>query len=303
MSENVTHTAVVEDCFLAMFASDRICDAFKEAGRDHIGISQFGSVTRSGDKFTVPLLEKYRASWQERKEADRLSFKLAYVLGWLCHRAADRQMKVVFREAEPESREFPTDCSIYHDGFIYRKLYKDNANTPFPYRAAHFETGMTSLPAASAVSTASLETAHRFLWQRFLLGLHAFVEESGASDDWLDRLHARHQEQVIALKRYEEAALAPDASKFRRFVTETNFYDDEDAILQVTQALRRGERASSETVDRAFESEPTSQYAQAVKLGFGYLVAASEYFEGKIDQETLKDRLDVGKAGRDGQAV
>lgn len=126
MSENVTHTAVVEDCFNLMLASERICNAFKEAGRDHIRFIQFGSVTRSGDKFTVNLLDKYRSIWHTRNENDRLGYKLAFVLGWLCHRAADRQMKVVFREAEPESREFPTDCSIYHDAFIFRRLYDGN---------------------------------------------------------------------------------------------------------------------------------------------------------------------------------
>src|SRR5690606_2066776 len=134
-------------------------------------------------------------------------FKLAYILGWLCHRAADRQMKVVFREAEPESREFPTDCSIYHDGFIFNKLYKDNHTTPFPYREAHFETGLKSLAAASAVRVSAVERTYRYAWQSFLLGLHEFTSRPAQADAWFDQLHAKHQEQVIHLDRYNEAAL------------------------------------------------------------------------------------------------
>ncbi|HZG83398.1 hypothetical protein [Paenibacillus sp.] len=303
MSENVTHTAVVEDCFLMMFAGNRICEAFKEAGREHIRFSQYGSVTRSGDKFTVPLLEKYRGIWDERKEADRLSFKLAYVLGWLCHRAADRQMKVVFREAEPESREFPTDCSIYHDGFIYNRLYKGNANTPFPYRAAHFENELASLPAAAGLRVSAVEATVRSVWQRYLVGLHRFASEGGPAEEWIDKLHAKHQEHVIPLHRYAEAALTPDPVKVQRFIVDTNFYNEADTILQVTEALRRGEEVSPERIDAAYAEEPTSHYAHAVRMGYGYLVAASDFFQGDIDQETLKDRLDVGKKGRDGLAV
>ncbi|TBL69693.1 hypothetical protein [Paenibacillus thalictri] len=303
MSENVTHTAVVEDCFLMMFASERICEAFKEAGRSQIRFSQYGSVTRSGDKFTIALLDKYRASWHERKEADRLSYKLAFVLGWLCHRAADRQMKVVFREAEPESREFPTDCSIYHDAFIFHKLYENNPNTPFRYRTAHFENGMTSLPAAAAVKVNDAAASLRFMWQRMLLGLQTFVPQTADEAVWLGKLHAKHQEQVIHLERYAEAVVTPDPVKVRRFIADTCFYSDDDRILRLCRALRQGERPLDEEIEAAFAEEPASQYAQAVKLGFGYLRSASDYFEGLIDEETLKDRLDVGKKGRDGQSV
>jgi hypothetical protein len=38
-------------------------------------------------------------------------------------------------------------------------------------------------------------------------------------------------------------------------------------------------------------------------MGYGYLRSASAYFMGEIDQDTLKDQLDVGKKGRDGQSV
>lgn len=303
MSENVTHTAVVEDCFNFMFASDQICDAFKEAGRNHIQFSQFGSVTRSGDKFTVALLDKYRMNYDARKDEEKLGYKLAYVLGWLCHRAADRQMKVVFRETEPESREFPTDCSIYHDAFIFHKLYKNNTNTPFPYRTAHFEKNMESLPAAARIKVNDVANTFRFIWQRFLIEMHTFIAETENVEAWLDKLHAKYQEQIIHLDRYTEAVLTPDPAKVKRFVTDTNFYSDEDPIIQLSQALRQGAKPSQEEIETAFAAEPTSHYAHALKLGFGYLRSASAYFEGKIDQDTLKDRLDVGKKGRDGLAV
>ncbi|MBW7453812.1 hypothetical protein ACFOLF_07950 [Paenibacillus sepulcri] len=303
MSENVTHTAVVEDCFNLMFASDTICEAFKESGRSHIQFSQFGSVTRSGDKFTIPLLEKYRTNWEERKDEEQLGYKLAFVLGWLCHRAADRQMKVVFREAEPESREFPTDCSIYHDAFIFHKLYENNSRTPFPYRTANFETGMGSLQAAQAINVNDAADTFRFIWQRTLIELQTFTPDTDNVEVFFEKLHARHQEQTIQLDRYAEAVVTPVQGKVQRFVKDTNFYNEEDAIIRLSQALRQGAKPSPEEIEKAFVEEPTSHYAQAVKMGFGYLRSASAFFMGIIDQETLKDQLDVGKKGRDGQSV
>ena len=61
MSENITHTAILEDCFNMMFASEQICKPFKEVGKEHVLFAQFGSVTRSGDRFTVQLLDNLYA--------------------------------------------------------------------------------------------------------------------------------------------------------------------------------------------------------------------------------------------------
>ncbi|MDP6778525.1 MAG: hypothetical protein QGI83_17355 [Candidatus Latescibacteria bacterium] len=49
MSENVTHTGVLDDCFRLMQVSDEICDAFKEVAQTQIDFAQYGGVTRSGD--------------------------------------------------------------------------------------------------------------------------------------------------------------------------------------------------------------------------------------------------------------
>ena len=60
-----------------------------------------GSITWAGDHFTVGLLTDLRTGWRERTREDRFEEKLVFVLGWLTHRAADLEMKSVFRGAEP----------------------------------------------------------------------------------------------------------------------------------------------------------------------------------------------------------
>ena len=53
MSENITHTAVTDDCARLALDSPAICDAFKLCLREHLEIARLGGVTRSGDRFTT----------------------------------------------------------------------------------------------------------------------------------------------------------------------------------------------------------------------------------------------------------
>lgn len=51
MSENITHTAVCDDCLRLLSQTPEICDAFKRAAANHLDIARLGAVTRSTDRF------------------------------------------------------------------------------------------------------------------------------------------------------------------------------------------------------------------------------------------------------------
>ncbi len=99
MSENITHTAVVDDSLRLMQAAGTVCEAFNQAARDHLDMAHLGCMTRGGDRCNPGLLTTFRDRWADRTPDDLLEPKLAFVLGWLCHRAADREMKPIFRTA------------------------------------------------------------------------------------------------------------------------------------------------------------------------------------------------------------
>ncbi len=109
MSENITHTAVCDDCLRLMSQISNICDAFKQAASDHLDIAQLGAVTRSTDSFNPGLLKRLRDDWDGRQPKDNFESKLAYSLGALCHRAADRTMKPVFKKAAPNDPQAGSD--------------------------------------------------------------------------------------------------------------------------------------------------------------------------------------------------
>ena len=301
MSENITHTAVLDDCFRLMLASDEICDAFKEVGRAQRDFAWMGSVTRSGDRFTVRLLSAFRSRWDARTPEDRLEPKLAFVLGWFCHRAADRQMKPVFREADPEGTQSPSDCSIYHDAFLFREIYEGGKESP--YSPAMFQKHMESLSAAAAFDLPAVEETFRVLLQRALLGLHTLIPDGEDVEEWLDRLFGLQQRFYVDLERYAAAIYAPDPEKVKRFIAETNFYDPGEPIIVAARGIQRGEEVTAEQVQEVVKAETQSHYAQALRMGYGYLCAASEFFTGDMAPEVLRERRDIGRPGKDGRGV
>jgi hypothetical protein len=292
MSENITHTAVLDDCIRLMLHADSICGPFKVSASEYWDFMRLGGVTRSGDTFTVQLLERYRDAWPKRTPEQRVEPKLAFVLGWLCHRAADRQMKPVFRETDPHKKQSPSECSVYHDAFVLREVFAGGAEGP--YKPGMFGNGFVSH---------GIEEAFRALWQRMLAAMHTFIPDRQDIEGWLDRLFQLQQRFTVDLSRYARAIESPDPELVRRFIVDPNFYDRNDPILLAARAIQRGQQVGAEQINHAVAAPASSHYAQAVQNGFGYLRTASDFFEGRLNADELGEKLDIGKPGRDGKSV
>jgi hypothetical protein len=225
-----------------------------------------------------------------------LAPKLAFVLGWLCHRAADRQMKPVFHRADPDCAEDPTDCSVYHDVFIFREVYAGGGQGPYDPRT--LQTRLEWPGGDGSRSAGDVEAFVRVALQRALLALHTFIPESNDIDAWLERLIGLRQRFDVDLSRYAEALAHPDPGKVRRFLTETNFYDAGDPIIRLARSLQQGQSDPAIALEGALsEARAGSEYAQALGKGYAYLNAASDFFRQRIGRDALRDRLDVGRPG------
>ncbi len=299
MSEHITHTVVLDDCARLAPHSDKICDAFKLCLAKHHDIARLGSVTRSGDRFTVKLLRDARERWPTRKEGDLVAEKLAFVLGWRCHLAGDRQFKPIYRRLDPERYageevKGAGDVSIYHDVVIFREVYDYGRKEP--YVPSSLDYRLESHPAASAVSIGETQKLLRAMWQRSLLEIQSFLAADDDLDKWLEIFFARYEPFEVDLLRYAEFFHNPDPDKMRRFIIDDNFYDRTDPIIALARSIQRGAIDKTINLDRAVEAAATqSQYAQALRRGFHYLHAASDFFMGKIGEDELKKRSDLGK--------
>jgi hypothetical protein len=244
-----------------------------------------GGITRAGGKFVVSLLARYREQWAGAQEGDLVEQKLAFVLGWLCHRAADLQMKPIFRAVDGDCREQPTDCSVYHDVFLFREVYGGGQVEPY-------------VPGILSLDAGELEDALRSMWQRALIGLHTFIPDQENVEGWLERLFALRQRFYVDVRRYAEAFADPDPDKVRRFIEQVNFYDGHDPLIRLARSLQAGAPETSIVLQDALDSAATqSQYAQALRRGYLYLEAASGYFEGTVDEAGFRDALERGLQG------
>lgn len=308
MSEYITHTAVFEDCARLSVMSPSVCEPFKTVLKKYWDIASLGTLTRSGDKYTVQLLDYCRNQWSNRRKGDYLEEKLAYVLGWRCHNAADRHFKPIYREVEPEhykneaqqsgdpDERDVSDVRIYHDVVVFREVYDFGRRTPgiSPFLV---QDNLDGHPAAASVAVAPLETAIGGVMQRTLLHLQSFTANEKSGEAWLARFKKQLQDYYVDIHRYARETEAPRTDYLRRFDLENRLYDRRDGLIRIARALQSGTSHSEIDFAQALEQAKTqSQYAQTLRQGYSYLLASSEFFERKIDEGELRQRLDLGTA-------
>jgi hypothetical protein len=308
LSEYITHTAVFEDCARLALHSPGICAPFKTVLKRYWDIASLGTLTRSGDKYTVELLSWCRDRWANRRDGDFLEEKLAYVLGWRCHNAADRHFKPIYREVEPEhykneagqrdpDERDVSDVRIYHDIIVFREVYDCGRRKNSPVSPHLLEDNLGGHPAAAAVAVAPTETAIGGVIQRTLLGLQAFTTHETDSNRWLARFQKQLQDYYVDIHRYARAEEQADPDFLRRFILENRFYDRRDPLIRLARALQSGAARPDVALEPALEqAQKQSQYAQTIRQGYLYLEASSLFFERKIDETELRKRLDLGTA-------
>ena len=306
MSEHIVHTAILEDSFSLVRHSDAILPSFREIVTKYRSFGGLGCITISGDQFSFRLLEECKALWNNRCPEDKIEHKLAYVLGWVSHRATDRQMKPIWREPDPMGKGYdadprlsPTECSVYHEGFMYREYY---AGDPL-FRDAILPGELDRLEFGRMVRTDTAASLLQTLVLRNLFALQTIQNDEADINGWFEKIGLRRQRFYVDLNRYVQAAMTPDPDKLYEHVQRILFFDRKDIILQAARKIRDGGTLSFDEVRSAVDAEPVSHYGKALKLSFSYILAASEYYASDMPFEELKLRLDIGKRGRDGNVV
>ena len=304
MSEHIVHTAVLEDSFLIGLKLSSVPASFCDVMQDYEKIAQLGCITVSGDQFSFKLFEEYKPLWKNRD--DILKAKLAFVLGWISHRACDRQMKPIWREPGSKGRGSdvdpnlsPTECSVYHEGVMYNKYYSDVSK----FRYAIFPDEMSSLPGIGQIK---LDIATSFVQQSYgasYMNIQTLPEEA-PKQQYFEELCMRAQKFYVDPTRYTRSAGSPLPDLTDEYVTSINWFSEDDSIVRLAQDLRAGKNPSPAEADAAFAEEPKSHYGKALKLSIGYILTAGEYFErDDMTMDELKERLDIGKKGPGGLAV
>lgn len=294
MSEHLVHTGICDDTIrLVTAAGTTLPPIFAEVLHESRDLARLGAITRHADKHAVGLL----TAWRERPDDRAIRGKLAFLLGWLSHRAADRQFKPVFRAANPGTTLSPKDCSVYQDCWLWRRRY---AGQDPDYGDGIF---LRLGSGREGEAVAGLRSLIRTLMQGSLIAIHTFIPDDDRPDEWLDRVCRLHQAFRVDLDRYVAAALHPDPALVARYIDGTGFYLPDDPLIALCERLQAGGAASPADVAAAAAATQHSHYAQALATAWRYLGAAGAFWERRCDGAQLADALDHGRPGRDGKAV
>ncbi len=292
MSEHITHIAVAEDSARLAAFEENYSPHFKFAQNNFPLAVRLGSCTRSGDAFIVPLLKKWREDW---KDQDPRSEKLAYIIGWQGHLAGDRTFKPTYRITDlahfTRGLPSPSLASVYQDAATFHHVFNDGKREPF--HPAYLSDNLREHPAGTQVPVKHLEAAYGHRFSDQTARLRDFTRGS-LTDNWPDHfenLSSERQHYYIKLSKYTEAVESPDASRQLKYLLSPNFYNPADPILELARQLRDGEPPTIELQTAVSTTEEHSLYAQSLALGYTFFKAASDFFRGSIDEETVRKRL------------
>jgi hypothetical protein len=287
MSEQITHLGVADDARLLALHSLRVGGAVRDALADHQDKVRLGAVTRASERFAGPMVEALRGRADAPGPQD--AEKLAFCLGTMAHRSADRMFKPVFRSQSADGACMPKDISIYQDVFVFRRVYAGGGKDPYRGDAL---SPTVDLPEGAAVDAGELEALFRALFQRALLAAHTFKPDLNEPEAWLERLFERLQEFTIDIGRYHKALTEPDEDIYRRAVVDVNFYDASNPILALLEELRKGKSVAGEGFLRRCKlGDKDSLYARAVSAAYGYVQVSSEFWAGGCSAELFRDAI------------
>ncbi len=296
MSEHITHVAVFEDSTRIGLSTGRLPQAFHLVLERHWDLARFASASRSGDRHSIPLLKDLKGKWPSRKPGDYVEEKLAFLLGWRTHQAADRRFKPVYRQLQPEhyakesnpDTSAPSDVSVLHDAVVYREVYGNGEYAPYP--PGLLEDRMTSFAASRALDANATLSLFGSVFQKSLLDLQPASQSPEAAPKVFQRFY-------VDLQRYSEKWASPDPREALAYIYGPNFYNPGDPLIRMARALQRKQPLSGIVFDQAYEAAKSgSQYAQSLRMGVKYLLAAGDFWAGKIDEKQLHELFDLGKS-------
>ncbi len=290
MSEHVTHIAVAEDSARVASYDPDFSPIFRECIERFPNALRWGSTSRSGDTFILPLIEKWRENWQNTPEEQE---KLAYIIGWAGHLAGDRTFKPVFRITDlayyVRGYPGPSHASIYHDAVMMHEAFSDGHRAPF--HPTILNPMLKGHPAAEVVPVNKIENAFAMTFGNDLAQFKRFLTaDRNQEKTFLENADAETQKFYIDMDRYSAAYCNIDMARMRKYILEPNFYDRSDEIIRIAKSMKMGAMPDISLRDALDASTKQSLYAQALALGHQFYLAASDFFHKKISKEEAMKR-------------
>ena len=299
MSEHITHIAICEDTTRLVAFSNEFSEPFKESLRRYPDAGLISSGSRGNHLIAIPIMEKVREQWKQKKDSHRYAELLAASIGWLSHRAIDLQVKPNYVKQEKiESPRYSTyENQIYYDAITFDKVYGageyPSISPNVAFSKATLDYSMAKHPGAKLLHVAHFEPLMVSMVQQHLLSLRNFNEETSTLEEWLETYPNQYQKLSENLEVYIEAFTDPDPMKMKRYEEELNFYDENDELIKLVRELQHKGTSSIDLFEAAKKAEKQSHYAQGLSRSYRFIRSAHLFFQKKITKDEVYDQVEI----------
>lgn len=297
MSDHIAHLGICDDTLRLAMCHPNIHEAYKRVMAEYRDIAHMGAVTRSADKWSADLIlwARQEVSKPEAQRDQMLWQKLAFVLGALTHRAADRLTKPITRcwgggEDSGRADSEANESKIMQDIFVFKELYAGGEGG----LAEPFTAMVLRVPVAEGEAKA--EEYFRVLLRRALISMHTISPDRGNMQPWLTAFLRELQSFPKSLSQYAQLAGEWAPAKVKKYLIDKNFYCREDDLIRLARDIQCGSTVpGGRVVEAVAATDKThSRYARALAKAIDYLLAAGDLFDGRLSLEEAKGRFDVG---------
>ncbi|MEM6561336.1 MAG: hypothetical protein AAF656_07030, partial [Planctomycetota bacterium] len=238
MSEHITHIALSDDGRRLANITPGLPATLLDTWNAHPRESYAGAITRYTDKISPDVIDHCRRAEAGEIDDETWPKKLAFCLGALTHRAADRIMKPVYQYFKKLPDYGGVNiCTIYHDVFTLKNIVAKHG----PYTSALLD----------AEDEGKFAEVMDTLLGRSLVRLHTIKPDVSDTHAWFERLFDAMQEFHIRIDIYRQIMRDWDAAEVKRYVEEPNFYNVADPMIDVIERLRAGTTVAPAELDDA----------------------------------------------------
>lgn len=296
MSDLLTHWAVFDDVRRLAAHDADVEPLFKRVLDEKHQLARLGALARGGSKWMPHIMQSALARRDALESDEKLLARLAFGLGGILHFPADAVFKPMMSELaqadwdsthhlmQGRTADLSTtqnavsirEVSAYFDCHVFRKVYLAGREEPF---------SRFLLQDNSTEAGRELEAFVRALFQRALLSSHTLAPDTSsfeAFDAWLDALLAKVQPLYIDIALYVRVFEHPDPQKTAFYRVESDFYRDDDALIQLARRAQGGDAIGAE-IEAALNGDNRSGYAQCLRRSVQLLREASQFWRGERD--------------------
>lgn len=302
MSEHITHIAVYEDfTSIIKFSKKRFTEAFHEAMETAHDCGLICSGSRGNHLYAIPILEKNRELYGTVNYGQIEIEQVAGAIGWLTHRAADLEMKPIFKKitALENPMLVENESQMYHDAVTFKEVFKGGEiSTRSPYEwiedsllAHRLETNFASKH--FEIDFFENLMSHYYVAQ--MANQCLFTESMENVNEYADKLVDYSHDLYEDLRMYIRAYNNPEPFKMQGYIHNFNIYNPEDELIRYVRYVREHDKAPSEIhLESAIElAKEQSHYSRALVRCLDYVQALSDFFEKKISRDEVIKRCEI----------